>query len=163
MVQYCQIESSLICQHGNDPKHTLTALKAQLDRKTHSEPLSVMDWPPQRRKINIIEAVWDILYFHVFLNLSINCCTYLPFSQQNTKRKIRVSLRCLHSTVHPCFYENRAIYLKLIRWKISLQSDDFGTEEEKWTLPRNLVFHRNVFEMKYFPSTVQEEPTQGPI
>lgn len=40
------IGSSLISQHGNDPKHSTNALKTCLDRKTHC---------------NTSEAAWDHL------------------------------------------------------------------------------------------------------
>lgn len=54
-----RLGNSFIFQNDNDSKHIANAVKAFLDRKAHSETLSVMDWPPQSPNLKIIEAVWD--------------------------------------------------------------------------------------------------------
>lgn len=38
------------------PKHMANAVKAHLDRKTHSGTLSAVDWPPQNQGLNIKAA-----------------------------------------------------------------------------------------------------------
>lgn len=43
--------------HDSDPKYTASA--TEVDRKTYSGSLSVMDWPRQSPDYNIIGAVWD--------------------------------------------------------------------------------------------------------
>ena len=52
------IGNCFISQHDSDPKHTVHAVKSYLERKTTDRTLTVMDWLPQSRDLNIIEAVW---------------------------------------------------------------------------------------------------------
>lgn len=56
-----QNSSKLIRFRSTIPKHTANVAKTYLDRKAHSETLSIMDWRPQSPDLNINKAVWDQL------------------------------------------------------------------------------------------------------
>ena len=46
-------------QQDNDPKHTANKFKRYLKRKEDQAVLELMEWPPQSRNLNIIEAIWE--------------------------------------------------------------------------------------------------------
>lgn len=52
------IGKNFIFLPDNDLKHTANAVKSYLNRKTHEEKLSVIDWPSWSLTLKIIEVVW---------------------------------------------------------------------------------------------------------
>lgn len=55
------LKSTDIFQHYNDPKYTADAVKSYPERNTADKTLTVMDWPPLSRDLNIIEPLWEHL------------------------------------------------------------------------------------------------------